>query len=70
MKFILFIGICSFSTGECMPPIKYIEYFDDWKSCAIKGLEVGKEALEKIETDKVNKYNLSIQYSCELMLGS
>jgi len=53
-----------------MPPIKYIEYFDDWKSCAIKGLEVGKEALEKIETDKVNKYNLSIQYSCELMLGS
>lgn len=53
-----------------MPPIKYIEYFDDWKSCAIKGLEVGKEALEKIETDRVNKYNLSIQYSCELMLGS
>ena len=70
MKFILFIGICSFSTGECMPPIKYIEYFDDWKSCAIKGLEVGKEALEKIETDRVNKYNLSIQYSCELMVGS
>ena len=70
MKFILFISICSFSTGDCLPPIKYIEYFDDWKSCAVKGLEVGKDALEEIELNKVNEYKLSIQYSCEPIVES
>jgi len=70
MKFILIISVCSFITGECLPPIQSLEYFDDWKTCAIKGLQVGVEALGAMDTTTVNQNRLSIQYSCELMAGS
>jgi len=65
MKFILYISLCSFSTGDCLPPIKHVEIFNDWKSCAIRGLELGREALQEIEDDRVNEYKISIQYSCQ-----
>jgi len=65
MKFILVMSVCSFITGECLPPIKYLDYFDDWKTCAVKGLQVGAEALEAMDINTVNEHRLSIQYSCE-----
>ena len=65
MKFILYISLCSFSTGHCLPPIKHVEIFNDWKSCATRGLELGSDALQEIEDDTVNKYKISIQYSCQ-----
>jgi len=70
MKFILVMGVCSFITGECLPPIQSLENFDDWKSCAIKGLQVGAEVLEAMDINTVNEHRLSIQYSCEELTQS
>jgi len=70
MKFILYISLCSFSTGDCLPPIKHVEIFNDWKSCAKRGLELGRETLQEIEDDRVNEYKLSIQYLCEPIVES
>ena len=65
MKFILYISLCSFSTGDCLPPIKHLEIFNDWKRCAKRGLELGRDALQEIEDNTVNKYKISIQYTCQ-----
>jgi hypothetical protein len=70
MKFILVMSVCSFITGECLPPIQSLENFDDWKPCAIKGLQVGAEVLEAMDINTVNEYKLSIQYSCKPIVES
>ena len=64
MKFVLMLSVCSFVTGECKDPIRYQETFDTWKECAIVALDTSIQYLELMDTDKVNKFQLSTQYTC------
>jgi len=65
MKFVLMLSICSFVTGECKDPIRYQETFDTWKECAIVALDTSIKYLEAMDTDTVNKFKLSTQYTCK-----
>jgi len=65
MKFVLMISVCSFVTGECKDPVKYQETFDTWKECAIVALDTSIKYLEAMDTDTVNKFKLSTQYTCK-----
>jgi len=65
MKFILMLSVCSFVTGECKDPIRYQETFDTWKECAIVALDTSIKYLEAMDTDTVNKFKLSTQYTCK-----
>jgi len=65
MKFVLMLSLCSFVTGECKDPIRYQETFDTWKECAIVALDTSIKYLEAMDTDTVNKFKLSTQYTCK-----
>ena len=65
MKFVLMLSVCSFVTGECKDPVKYQETFDTWKECAIVALDTSIKYLETMDTDTVNKFKLSTQYTCK-----
>ena len=65
MKFVLMLSVCSFVTGECKDPIRYQETFDTWKECAIVALDTSIKYLEAMDTDTVNKFKLSTQYTCK-----
>jgi len=65
MKFVLMLSVCSFVTGECKDSVKYQETFDTWKECAIVALDTGIKYLEAMDTDTVNKFKLSTQYTCK-----
>jgi hypothetical protein len=64
MKFVLMLSVCSFVTGECKDPVTYGQTFDTWKQCAIVALDTSIQYLELMDTDTVNKLQLSTQYSC------
>jgi len=64
MKFVLMLSVCSFVTGECKDPIRYQETFDTWKECAV-ALDTSIKYLEAMDTDTVNKFKLSTQYTCK-----
>tara|TARA_X000001382_G_scaffold33087_1_gene21737 strand:+ start:384 stop:596 length:213 start_codon:yes stop_codon:yes gene_type:complete len=65
MKFVLMLSVCSFVTGECKDPIRYQETFDTWKECAIVALDTSIKYLKAMDTDTVNKFKLSTQYTCK-----
>jgi len=65
MKFILMLSVCSFVTGECKDPVKYQETFDTWKECAIVALDTSIKYLETMNTETVNRFQLSTQYTCK-----
>ena len=64
MKFILMLSVCSFITGECKDPITYGQKFDTWKHCALTALDTSIKYLEAMDTDTINKFELSTQYTC------
>ena len=59
------LSVCSFITGECKDPITYNQTFDTWKQCAIVALDTSIQYLELMNTDTVNEFQLSTQYSCK-----
>jgi len=64
MKFVLMLSLCSFLTGECNEPIKYEQTFDTWKDCAIVAMNTSMQYLKAMDTETVNKFQLSTQYTC------
>ena len=64
MKFVLVLTVCSFLTGECKPPIKYEQTFDSWKHCALTALDTSSKYLLAMDTNTVNEFQLSTQYTC------
>ena len=57
------LSVCSFVTGECKNPIKFAQTFDTWKDCAIVALDTSIKYLETMDTETVNKFQLSTQYT-------
>ena len=58
------LSVCSFVTGECKPPVKFAQTFNTWKDCAVVALDTSIKYLETMDTETVNKFQLSTQYSC------
>ena len=64
MKIILILTVCSFVTGECMPPLQWHETFEDPYSCSIFGYEEAARKLREIGQEEVNKLGISITFRC------
>ena len=52
------------STGACLPPYEWPTEFKDPYSCSVAGYEEAAKKLKEIGPVEVNKYNLSITFSC------
>ena len=66
MKIILTLLMCSYTAGECMPPYHWHETFDDPYSCSIFGYEEAARKLREIGREEVDKYRMSITFTCTL----
>jgi len=47
-----------------MPPFEWPEHFDSGYDCSIFGYEESARKLKEIGPEEVNKYKISITFSC------
>ena len=66
MKIILTLLMCSYASGECMPPFKWPTTFDNMYDCSIFGYEEAARTLREIGREEVNKLGISITFRCTL----
>ncbi len=64
MKIILTLLMCSYASGECMPPYKWPTEFDNMYDCSIFGYEEAARKLKEIGREEVNKLGVSITFRC------
>jgi hypothetical protein len=64
MKFILLLTMCSYASGNCLPPYEWPTKFNSSYDCSIAGYEEGIRKLREIGPEEVNKNKISITFSC------
>ena len=64
MKFVLLLTMCSYMSGNCLPPYEWPTQFDNAYDCSIAGYEESARKLKEIGPDEVNKHRISITFSC------
>ena len=64
MKFSLFMIMCSYVAGECMPPHQMPTKYNDLYSCMNAGY---KESLDKsieVGAEQINEYKIYMKFIC------
>ena len=56
MKIILTLLMCSYASGECMPPFKWPTEFNNMYDCSIFGYEEAARKLKEIGREEVESY--------------
>ena len=64
MKIILTLFLCSFNTGECLPPYKYPLQFNDMYDCLNAGYIESQKKTEEIGRAEINEHGIYIRFSC------
>ena len=64
MKFTLLMLMCSYVVGECMPPHKMPNIYDDMYSCMEAGYKESLSKLQEIGPKEVNKHRIYIKFEC------
>lgn len=64
MKIILTLFLCSFNTGECLPPYKYHIEFNDMYDCLNAGYIESQKKTEEIGRSEINEHGIYIRFSC------
>ena len=64
MKFVLTLVMCSYLSGECLPPHQWHEKFDSGYDCSIFGYEEAARKLKEIGREEVDLHRISITFSC------
>ena len=64
MKIALILFICSYTAGNCLPPHKWPEKFDDMYDCFNAGYIQSMNKLEEIGRKDVNEYEIFIRFAC------
>ena len=64
MKIALILFICSYTAGNCLPPHKWPEKFDDMYDCFNAGYIQSINKLEEIGRVDVNEYEIFIRFAC------
>jgi hypothetical protein len=64
MKFVLILMMCSYSANTCMPPLEWPQKFDSGYDCSIFGYEEAARKLKEIGPADVDRYKISITFSC------
>ena len=66
MKVTLFLILCSYVAGECMPPIAYHKQFNDQYDCFIEGYNQSILKMEEIGREEINTNEIYIRFICAL----
>ena len=64
MKVTLFLILCSYVAGECMPPIAYHKQFNDQYDCFIEGYNQSILKMEQIGREEINEHEIYIRFIC------
>ena len=64
MKVTLFLILCSYVAGECMPPIAYHKQFNDQYDCFIEGYNQSILKMEEIGRKEINEHEIYIRFIC------
>jgi hypothetical protein len=64
MKIILILFLCSYASGNCLPPYEWPEKYDDTYDCMVEGYKKSSEKLAEIGREDVNKEGLFIRFAC------
>ena len=67
MKIILTLLMCSYVSGECMPPYKWPTEFNNMYDCSIFGYEEAARKLKEIGREEVESYRISITFTCSYL---
>lgn len=63
-KIILTFIICSYSTGQCLPPYEYPNEFNDMYDCMMSGYSESINKTKEIGKDQINTYGIYIKFGC------
>ena len=66
MKIILTLLMCSYTAGTCMPAYQWPDIFESAYDCSIFGYEESARKLREIGREEVDKYRMSITFTCTL----
>ena len=64
MKILLSLIICSALAGECQPPFKHQNLFEDWSSCMYQGYRDSIQLMDVMGDDYINKNLIFIKFAC------
>ena len=64
MKFVLLLTMCSYVSGNCLPPYQWPTQFDTAYDCSIFGYEEAARKLKEIGREEVELYRISITFTC------
>ena len=64
MKIALILFICSYTAGNCLPPHKWPEKFDDMYDCMQAGYTEAMNKMEEVGREDVNEYEIFIRFAC------
>ena len=65
MKIILTLFLCSFTSGQCLPPYEFPKNFDNYYDCLNTGYEEALKKSKDIGKHNVNKDGLYIRFMCQ-----
>jgi len=65
IKFLMTIKVCSALYGNCMPEFQHKVVFDDWYSCAQKGLAETSALMQEIGPEVVNRDQITVSFICK-----
>ena len=63
-KFILTMIMCSYASGQCIPPIEFPKHFDDMYDCMTAGYQEALKKTEELGKDQINEYGIYIKFGC------
>jgi len=68
MKILLSLIICSALAGECQPPFKHQNLFEDWSSCMYQGYRDSIQLMDVMGDHYINSNQIFIKFTCVEML--
>ena len=65
MKVILILYMCSFSTGQCLPPYEFPIKYNDMYECLNAGYTESLRKSKEIGRKDVNENGIYIRFACK-----
>ena len=64
MKVILFLYMCSFNTGACLPPYEFPIQYNDMYECLNAGYSEALKKSKEIGRFDVNQHEIFVKFAC------
>ena len=65
MKIILILYMCSFTTGQCLPPYEFPIHYNDMYECLNAGYSESLKKSKKIGRKDINENGIYIRFACK-----